>query len=83
MNNEITTKDLINNRLSKDDAKKLFEEAEEEIKIIKWGGKRKGAGRKPKTGEVLEFRVRLSEKEKQFIDYAREHHLDYDELMQG
>ena len=47
------------------------------------GGKRKGAGRKPKTGILLEFQVRLSAKEKEFINYARNHHLDYDELMQG
>ncbi len=47
------------------------------------GGKRKGAGRKPKTGVVLEFQVRLSAKEKEFINYARNHHLNYDELMQG
>jgi len=47
------------------------------------GGKRKGAGRKPKTGIVLKFQVRLSEKEKEFINYARSHNLNYDELMQG
>ena len=46
------------------------------------GGKRKGAGRKPKTGLVLKFQVRLSEKEKEFINYARSHNLNYDELMQ-
>lgn len=47
------------------------------------GGKRAGAGRKPKTGVVLKFQVRLSEKEKEFIDYARTHNLNYDDLMQG
>lgn len=50
---------------------------------FKHGGKRKGAGRKPKTGVVLKFQVRLSAKEKEFINYAREHNLNYDELMQG
>ena len=49
---------------------------------FKHGGKRKGAGRKPKTGVVLKFQVRLSAKEKEFINYAREHNLNYDELMQ-
>lgn len=83
MSNKITTKELIQNRLSEEDAKMLIQEAEDEIQEIKWGGKREGAGRKPKTGEVLEFRVRLSKKEKQFIDYARKHKLNYDELMQG
>lgn len=47
------------------------------------GGKRKGAGRKPKNGVVLSFQIRVSQKEKEFINFARSHHLDYDELMQG
>ena len=47
------------------------------------GGKREGAGRKPKTGVVLEFQVRLSAKEKEFINWARSHNLNYDELMKG
>ncbi len=47
------------------------------------GGKRKGAGRKPSTGVVLKFQIRVSEKEKEFIQYARSHNLDYDNLMQG
>ncbi len=49
-----------------------------------WGGKRKGAGRKPKEpGKVLKFAKRLTEKEAQFIDYARAHNINYDDLMQG
>ena len=47
------------------------------------GGKRKGAGRKPSTGVVLKFQIRVSEKEKEFLQYARSHNLDYDNLMQG
>ncbi len=47
------------------------------------GGKRTGAGRKLKTGNILKFQIRVSEKEKKFINYAREHKLDYDSLMQG
>lgn len=47
------------------------------------GGKRTGAGRKPKTGVVLKFQIRVSEKEKEFLNYARNHNLNYDELMQG
>ena len=47
------------------------------------GGARKGAGRKPKNGVVLKFQVRVSEKEKEFLNYARKNHLDYDSLMQG
>ena len=47
------------------------------------GGKRSGAGRKPTNGVVLKFQIRVSEKEKEFINYARNHHLNYDDLMQG
>ena len=46
------------------------------------GGKRAGAGRKPKTGVVLQFQVRLSAKEKEFINWARSHNFNYDEPMQ-
>ena len=46
------------------------------------GGYRAGAGRKPKNGIVLKFQVRVSAKEKEFLKYAREHNLNYDELMQ-
>jgi hypothetical protein len=47
------------------------------------GGKRKGAGRKPTNGVVLKFQIRVSEKEKEFINFARSRNLNYDELMQG
>lgn len=47
------------------------------------GGKRSGAGRKPITGKVLKFQMRVSEKEKEFINYARSHNLDFEQLMQG
>jgi len=47
------------------------------------GGKRKNAGRKPKTGVVLKFQMRVSQKEKEFINYARLNNLNYDDLMQG
>lgn len=80
MRNKITTDDLIN-KLPKDVAQRVRQNVE--IEVQKWGGKRSNAGRKPKTGVVLEFRIRVSEKEKQFIDYARSNHLNYDELMQG
>ncbi len=80
MRNKITTDDLIN-RLPEEFAEQVRQNVENEVK--KWGGKRKNAGRKPKTGVVLNFKIRLSEKEKQFIQYARTHHLNYDELMQG
>lgn len=47
------------------------------------GGARKGAGRKTKTGVVLKFQVRVSEKEKEFLQYARTNNINYDDLMQG
>lgn len=47
------------------------------------GGKRAGAGRKPANGVVLAFQIRVSAKEKEFINFARSHNLNYDELMQG
>ena len=51
---------------------------------FKHGGARQGAGRKKKDEDnVLKFQVRVSKKEKSFLDYARSHHLNYDELMQG
>ncbi len=46
------------------------------------GGARKGAGRKPTNGVVLKFQVRVSQKEKEFLKYARAHNLNYDDLMQ-
>jgi len=47
------------------------------------GGHREGAGRKPTNGVVLKFQIRVSEKEKEFLKYARLHNLDYDALMEG
>ena len=46
------------------------------------GGKRIGAGRKSKYGEVLIYQMRVSAKEKDFLMYARENHLDYTRLKQ-
>lgn len=77
----MTTNDELIAKLSKERQEKIQAEAEKEI--AKWGGKRKGAGRKPKTDNVLEFRIRVSKKEKEFIDYARNHGVNYDDLMQG
>ncbi len=82
MRNKISTEDLIKKRFSEEKAQEIISQAEEEIKEIKWGGKRAGAGRKPK-GEVLQFTRRLTEKENKFIDYARAHNINYDDLMQG
>ncbi len=63
----------------------LYNEIQQEIEEEKatWGGKRTNAGRKTITGTVLKFTLRVTEKEKEFINYAREHDLDFSELMEG
>lgn len=81
MKNNITTEDLINKYLTPEDAQQLQEEVKTEV--AKWGGKRANAGRKTKTGTVLKLCMKVSEKEKEFINYARNHHINYDDLMQG
>lgn len=77
----MTTNDELINALSEARKQKIIENSDNEI--AKWGGKRKGAGRKPVNGVVLEFRINVSKQEKEFINYARKHHINYEELMQG
>ena len=77
----MTTNKEIIAKLPKEEQEKIFAMVEKEI--AKWGGKREGAGRKPKADNVLEFRIRVSKKEKEFLDYARKHKLNYDDLMEG
>ncbi len=83
MNKKITTEDILNDRtmFTEKQAEKIRANIEKKAKKI-WGGARANAGRKPK-GEVLSFTKRLSEKESRFIDYARAHNINYDDLMQG
>lgn len=55
-----------------------------EEEIAKWGGVRPNSGRKTVIkGQVLKFTKRVTEQEANFIDYAREHNIDFDDLMQG
>lgn len=75
-----TNEDLIN---ALPEARKQKIIANSDKEIAKWGGKRKGAGRKPVNGVILEFRINVSKQEKEFIQYARKHHVNYEELMQG
>lgn len=77
----MTTNDDLINSLPEARKQKIVENSDQEI--AKWGGKRKGAGRKPVNGIVLEFRINVSKQEKEFIQYARKNHLNYEELMQG
>ena len=45
------------------------------------GGARKNAGRKQKFGSPLKFQIRVTQEEKDFITYAREHHISYTAMM--
>ncbi|HPT40976.1 MAG TPA: hypothetical protein PLG15_01160 [Candidatus Gastranaerophilaceae bacterium] len=77
----MTTNDELIKALPNARKQKIIENSDKEI--VKWGGKRRGAGRKPINGVVLEFRINVSQQEKEFINYAREHKIDFKELMQG
>ena len=45
------------------------------------GGSRKNAGRKLKFEQPLEFQIRVTKDEKDFILYACEHNINYTSLM--
>ena len=47
------------------------------------GGARENAGRKQKFVLPLKFQIRVTQEEKDFIAYAREHQLNYAALMQS
>ncbi len=84
MRNKITTEELIKKRFSKEQASEIIKEADMKVQEIKWGGARSNAGRKTKPqGQVLQFTKRLTQKEAAFIDFARSHNINYDDLMQG
>lgn len=77
----MTTNDDIIKSLSKERQERIDELVKEDLK--KWGGSRKNSGRKTViSGKVLNFTKRVTEKEAQFIDYARSHNINYDDLMQ-
>lgn len=75
----MTTNDEIIASLSKKRQEKIDNMVNEEIS--KWGGKRTGAGRKPKTGIVLSLQIRVSEEEKAFLNWARKNNFDYKSIM--
>lgn len=78
----MTTNDDIIKSLSKERQDHINKMVKEDI--AKWGGARANSGRKTViNGKVLSFTKRVTEKEAQFIDYARKHNLNYDDLMQG
>ena len=45
------------------------------------GGARENAGRKQKFGSPLKFQIRVTQEEKDFISYARKHHINYTAMM--
>lgn len=45
------------------------------------GGVRKNAGRKVKFINPLKFQIRVSQEEKDFINFAREHNINFQQLM--
>lgn len=75
----MTTNDEIIAGLSKKRQIKIDKMVKEEVS--KWGGKRTNAGRKPISGVVLKIQIRVSEKEKEFLNWARKNNFDYDSIM--
>ena len=82
MTKKIITNDDIIAQLPQERQNKI--NAEVEKNVAKWGGARENSGRKSVVkGKVLKFTKRLTDEEARFIDYAREHHINYEDLMQG
>lgn len=82
MKNLKTNDQLIKELLTPEEQEELKAEVITEFK--KRGGARANAGAKKKDSSiVLKFQIRVSEKEKKFINYARSHNIDYDSLMEG
>lgn len=78
---KIVTNDDLINALPKERQDRI--NAKVDKNVAKWGGVRANSGRKRVTGQVLDFTKRLTEKEARFIDYAREHNINFDDLMEG
>lgn len=77
----ITNEDLIS-QLSQERQEKIEKEVAQNVK--KWGGVRSNSGRKSTIkGKLLKFTKRLTDDEVKFIDYARKHNINYNDLMQG
>lgn len=79
----ITTKDIMNELLTIDEQVEIETDIAQTVARIR-GGKRENSGRKALVqGKILKFTKRVTEEEAQFIDYARKHHIDYNDLMEG
>lgn len=82
MKNLKTNDDLIKELLNKDEQQELYTDVETQVKKIR-GGKRENAGRKKLSEDtVLKFQIRVSKREKAFLEYARSHNLDYEKIME-
>lgn len=77
-----TNDDLMKEILTSEEIEEVKNEVLNEVKSFR-GGKRDGSGRKSITGKVLKFTKRVTDEEARFIDYARKHHINYEDLMQG
>lgn len=81
---KIVTNDDLIKMLPEDEQKQIHAEAEAIILEFKGrGGKRENSGRPRTTAKILKFTKRLKEDEARFINYARKHHINYNDLMQG
>ena len=80
----ISNDDAMKLLLTQEEIDEIKKQVDEDVRQYLHGGKREGAGRKPKkSADVLKFTKRLTEKEVNFINYARSHNINYDDLMQG
>lgn len=81
---KIITNDDVIAMLPEEEQKAIKAEVEAIIAEYKGrGGKRENSGRPRTTAKVLKLTKRLTEEEARFIDYARKHHINYDDLMEG
>ncbi|MCD7878943.1 MAG: hypothetical protein LUG16_03295 [Candidatus Gastranaerophilales bacterium] len=79
----ITNEDAMNELLTPEEKAEV--KAEVEAVVLKYkgrGGKRENSGRPRTTAKILKFTKRLTEDEAKFIDYAREHNINYYDLME-
>lgn len=79
----ITTNDIMRKFLSSQEILEIENEVNKTIESHR-GGARQNAGRKKLVeGKVLKFTKRLTDIEVKFINYARAHNINYEDLMQG
>ena len=83
MKTKTTTDALIDELFAPHEAKALRAEVKSEVEKIKWGGKRANAGQKTKYAMPLDFTMRVSEEEREFLSYARANNINYDTLRKG